>query len=299
MRSPSLKSFCRGNECRQGRNFKKTPLPFFKTYEPSQTLQTIIREYQVYHANWSGEENLPRPFITCLANTEQNLYFYINDPVQLVIAPGKEIPIPSVVITGPKYKTSGLLFGKDHLMVKVAFHPTGTYRLLGISMKETVNTGLDATLYWGQELEELVKQLKHSSYDDLVQMIACFIEQRFDRSCRPEEPIDRVAVQMLDPFKNYTLEEWAAKSCLSLRQFERNFVNRVGISPKLFIRIVRFEHAMKIKNKYPANSWSEIAMECGYTDSSHLLKEFKAFAEFPPSRFYLQPTSGYSEFPTG
>jgi AraC-like DNA-binding protein len=40
-------------------------------------------------------------------------------------------------------------------------------------------------------------------------------------------------------------------------------------------------------------------MECGYTDSSHLLKEFKEFAEFPPSRFYLQPTSGYSEFPTG
>jgi len=99
--------------------------------------------------------------------------------------------------------------------------------------------------------------------------------------------------------KEHTLEEWAAMACLSLRQFERNFIKRVGISPKLFIRIVRFEFAMKIKNNCPDKTWSEIAMECGYTDSSHLLKEFKEFAEFPPSRFYLYPTSGYSEFPTG
>jgi AraC-like DNA-binding protein len=56
---------------------------------------------------------------------------------------------------------------------------------------------------------------------------------------------------------------------------------------------------MKLKNNSGDKSWAETALECGYTDSSHLLKEFKEFAEFPPSRFYLKPTSGYSEFPTG
>jgi AraC-like DNA-binding protein len=56
---------------------------------------------------------------------------------------------------------------------------------------------------------------------------------------------------------------------------------------------------MTIKNSYPDKCWAEIALECGYTDSSHLLREFKEFAEFPPSRFYLKQTSGYSAFPTG
>jgi AraC-like DNA-binding protein len=74
---------------------------------------------------------------------------------------------------------------------------------------------------------------------------------------------------------------------------------RIGISPKLFVRIVRFEWAMKIKNEHPERSWSEIAQDCNYTDSSHLLREFKEFAEFPPSKFYLQPTSGFSDFRTG
>lgn len=212
----------------------------------------------------------------------------------------KEIPVPPVVVTGPKYKTAGLLFGKDHLMIKIAFHPTGTFRLLGINMQQTVNNGLDATEFWGDGVNSVLMELRQCfSYDSMIEIVCRFIEQRFDQLCRPEEPIDQLAIQMLDPLQNHTLEEWSAMACLSLRQFERNFITRVGISPKLFIRIVRFEYAMKIKNQCPDKSWAQIALECGYTDSSHLLREFKEFAEFPPSRFYLQPTSGYSEFPTG
>lgn len=272
-------------------------LPFYKVYTPPSRLEGLIREVQLYHVKWDEEENLPEPFITCLANTEQNLYFYINDPVKIVPDVQVEITCPPMVVTGPKYKPVGLLFGKDHLMIKVAFRPTGTYRLLDIKMQQTVNTGLDATKIWGSEVNELLKKLHNAStYDTMVEIVFTFLDQKFEEFCRTEEPIDAVAVQMLDPINNCTLEEWASRACLSLRQFERNFITRVGISPKLFIRIVRFEHAMKIKNDFPGKNWTAIALECGFTDSSHLLREFKEFAEFPPSRFYLKSTSGYSEF---
>jgi len=211
-----------------------------------------------------------------------------------------EIPAPAVVVTGPKYKPVGLLFGKDHLMIKVAFHPTGTYRLLGIDMHATVNTGLDAAGFWGGEVIALLDELKQiADYDSMIGVVASYLEKKFSETGRPEEPIDNIAVRMLNPLSDHSLEEWALMACLSLRQFERNFTTRVGISPKLFLRIVRFEYSMKVKNFSPDKSWAEIALECGYTDSSHLLKEFKEFAEFPPSQFYLKPTSGHSEFPTG
>jgi AraC-like DNA-binding protein len=275
-------------------------LPFFKTYPPSPLLSSLIKELQVYHMKWQEEKDIPRPFITCLANTEQNLYFYINDPIKIVPTEKVEIPVPPVVVTGPKYKPSGLLFGKNHLMIKVCFYPTGTYRLLGINMQQTVNTGLDAASFWGEEVLDVLSKLRSClSYDLMNATVCSYLESKFDASCRPPEAIDDVAIQMLDPLVFHKQEEWAELACLSLRQFERNFISRVGISPKLFIRIVRFEYAMKLKNNSIDKSWAETAMECGYTDSSHLLKEFKEFAEFPPSRFYLKPTSGYSEFPTG
>ncbi|MBL0745551.1 helix-turn-helix domain-containing protein [Chryseolinea lacunae] len=275
-------------------------MPFYKQFMPSPALSGLIRAFEIYQVNWHSGENLPDPFITCLANTEQCLYFYINDPIRIVPAQNVEIPVPPVVVTGPKNKPVGLMFGKDHLMVKVIFHPTGTYRLLGLNMTETVNNGLDATRFWGDALNDILQQLrKADSHDHMVDIISTFIEAKFDVRCRPEEPIDLVAIKMLDHSHNHAQAEWATMACLSLRQFERNFMTRTGITPKLFIRIVRFEHAMRVKNASPEKSWSQIAAECRYTDSSHLLREFKEFAEFPPSRFYAQPTSGHSEFPTG
>ncbi|MFT3946363.1 MAG: hypothetical protein QM763_05250 [Agriterribacter sp.] len=113
-------------------------MPFFKTYLPSAGLSKIIREIQVFHADWNKEKNLPPQFITCLANTEQNLYFFAHDKTSVVPDAKVEIPAPPVIVTGPKFKPVGLKFGNDHLMIKVAFHPTGTYRLLGADMQQTV-----------------------------------------------------------------------------------------------------------------------------------------------------------------
>jgi AraC-like DNA-binding protein len=275
-------------------------LSYFKVYPPTHSLRSLIRELHVYHIKWQDEKDMARPFITCLANTEQNLYFYINDPVKIVPAEKIEIPIPPVVITGPKFKPVGMIFGDDHLMIKVAFHPTGTFRLLNINMQQTVNAGLDATSFWGEEVISVLKQLSlYSSYDDMIALVCSFIETKHDLNCRPMEPIDDVAIQMLDPQNKCTQEEWASAACLSLRQFERNFIIRIGISPKLFNRIVRFEHVLKLKKNSVDKSWADTAVDCGYTDSSHLFREFKEFAEFPPSNFYLNPTSGYSSLPTG
>ena len=185
-------------------------------------------------------------------------------------------------------------------MIKVAFQPTGTYRLLNVAMQQLVNAGINATGIWGNEISDILHVLQHTNeYDEMVETVSKFLADKAMLQLKPEEPIDEVAVKMLDPLQEYSLNEWASMACLSLRQFERSFITRVGISPKMFIRIVRFEYTMKIKNADNNKSWSQIAMECGYTDSAHILKEFKAFAEFPPSEFFLSPTSGYSELPTG
>tara|TARA_R110002167_G_scaffold35615_5_gene113663 strand:- start:2449 stop:3273 length:825 start_codon:yes stop_codon:yes gene_type:complete len=274
-------------------------MAFYKIYPPEPELGKLIREIQLYHIKWDEEEENIPPYITCLANTEQNLYLFPRDPMRIVPAVNVEIPAAPAIVTGPKNRPVGLIFGKDHLMIKIAFYPTGTYRLCGTNMKATVNAGIDAFEIWHEDINDVLAKLRQLvSYDEMIVTISDFLLRKFDAKCRPHEPIDDVAVAMLDPLAQLNIVEWASKSCLSLRQFERNFMVRVGISPKLFLRIVRFEHAMHVKNTTQA-SWSEIAMINGYTDSSHLLKEFKKFAHFPPSQFYLKPTSGHSTLPSG
>jgi len=276
-------------------------MKFFRKYEPSDTQKNIIREYQILHVKWDASDPLPPPFITCLANTEQNLYFYPKDSVKVLPTIDSDgIIAPVANITGPKNKPVGLKFGKDYLMIKVAFHPTGLYRLLRIPMQKTVNIGLNAVEFLSDEIETVNQKLiQSSSYDDMIKIVSDFMDKRIRDGIANEEPIDKVAIQMLDPFAKNTMPEWASMACLSLRQFERNFTTRVGISPKMYIRLVRFEHAMVIKNKSPEKSWSEIALECEYNDSSHLLREFRQFAEFAPGTLLKKQTSGHGDFPTG
>ncbi|MCB0652395.1 MAG: AraC family transcriptional regulator [Saprospiraceae bacterium] len=276
-------------------------MKFFHQYEPTEAQKDIIREFQILHVKWDESVPLPPPFITCLANTEQNLYFYPKDHVKVLPTIDAEgITAPMANITGPKNKPVGLKFGKDYLMIKVAFQPTGLYRLLKIPMQKTVNTGLNAADFFPQEISIINEKLiKSTSYDEMIELVSDFINEIMANGIAEEEPIDLVAIKMLDPFAKNSLPEWASMACLSLRQFERNFTKRVGISPKMYIRIVRFENAMKIKNQSPEKSWSDIALECGYNDSSHLLREFRQFADFPPGTLIKKQTSGYGDFPTG
>ncbi len=276
-------------------------MKFFKIYKPSYSQNSIIREYQILHMKWDQADPLPPPFITCLANREQGLYFYPRDNVKVLpTIDSQGITAISPTITGPKNRPIGLKFGKDYLMIKVSFQPTGLYRLLRIPMQKTVNTGLDASVFFTKGINVVNdKLIQSTSYDDMIEIVASFIDTQIEKGILLEEPIDSVVIKMLDPYAKNTLPEWASIACLSLRQFERSFTARVGISPKMYLRIVRFENAMKIKNCSPEKSWSQIALECEFNDSSHLLREFRQFAEFAPGSLTQKQTSGYGDFPSG
>jgi AraC-like DNA-binding protein len=72
--------------------------------------------------------------------------------------------------------------------------------------------------------------------------------------------------------------------CRSRRQFERVFQETVGVSPKLFSQIARFQHAA-ISAVDTTTSLADIAAKAGYTDQSHMTHEFKRFANTSPKQF--------------
>lgn len=74
----------------------------------------------------------------------------------------------------------------------------------------------------------------------------------------------------------------AALQGKSLRQFERDFRETVGVSPKLFARIQRFQRARALLAQ-TARPLADIAVELAYTDQSHMSHEFRRFAGSTPA----------------
>ena len=85
---------------------------------------------------------------------------------------------------------------------------------------------------------------------------------------------------------NVTQLAYSANMCV--RNFERHFSDQVGMSPKLFCSVVRFNHALDLKLRSPGKDWTSIAFECGYFDQMHLIKDFKRFSGNAPSVFVKQ-----------
>lgn len=80
----------------------------------------------------------------------------------------------------------------------------------------------------------------------------------------------------------------AANCGLSLRQFERRFKQRIGVSPKVFARLLRFEALLISLIQEPASSLADVASHLGYQDQAHVIHEFKTWASCTPTAFLAQ-----------
>lgn len=81
----------------------------------------------------------------------------------------------------------------------------------------------------------------------------------------------------------YSVEKLAGYACLSISQFERRFIQQMGVAPKLYNRINRFYSAYLLKGLRPNLDWLSIAVQTGYNDYQHLAKDFKQFSGTTPN----------------
>jgi AraC-like DNA-binding protein len=72
---------------------------------------------------------------------------------------------------------------------------------------------------------------------------------------------------------------------LSQRHFIELFASEVGLTPKLFGRIRRFQRAVDQSQNGTRTDWAQLAIECGYFDQSHLIRDFVAFAGVSPAEY--------------
>jgi transcriptional regulator GlxA family with amidase domain len=71
------------------------------------------------------------------------------------------------------------------------------------------------------------------------------------------------------------------------------FNTEVGIGPKALARMVRFNRALALAKAAATPDWAGIAVECGYADQAHLVREFRGFAGSSPTAL-LEGTISFS-----
>jgi transcriptional regulator GlxA family with amidase domain len=102
-----------------------------------------------------------------------------------------------------------------------------------------------------------------------------------------------LAGKIVDSGGQVSVDQLASDAGISSRQLERRFLREVGIGPKLLGRIIRFQQVFRAVEQCDA-TWSAIAVECGYYDQAHLIRDFNQFAQQTPA-VLLSNQSAFTE----
>jgi transcriptional regulator GlxA family with amidase domain len=100
------------------------------------------------------------------------------------------------------------------------------------------------------------------------------------RRRRPHPGVCRAATRILRTRGNVRISALAAEVSISERQLERLFLSEIGVTPKEFASLTRFDWA--VRNAALRTSWAGLAIEAGYSDQAHLIRTFAKRAGLTP-----------------
>jgi AraC-like DNA-binding protein len=256
-----------------------------KDFLPSPALRPFVRSYRIVDMHFDAGD--PPPFKPYTPRPEQCLAFYPFDREKVsCTTSAKTITNVPVALVGQALSVTNRYIHGHFMVVQILFQPGALYRLTGIPGAVVNDQYIDAGCVFPKDIH-LVNEAFFNARDylEIVQIANTFVAKLAARAKKDSHPVD-MTCQYLLANPAVSLDHLAKKSFLSTKQFERKFVERTGVNPKVFSRLVRFDRAFREKNLSPHTDWLTIAFDCGYYDYQHLVRDYKDFTGMKPTDFH-------------
>ncbi|MFC7331028.1 DUF6597 domain-containing transcriptional factor [Marinactinospora rubrisoli] len=206
---------------------------------------------------------------------------FAHPVVNVVFTPGG-----AATVHGPTTRVSEQTLRGAGWVLGVMFRPAGFRPFLGRPMTGILDTVLDLGDVLGADAATAAATVA-AAPDGAARAAAVdrFLAERLPRHRQPAEDTTAVAeLAAADPAV-VTVERLAAGAGLSVRQLQRRFADHVGLGPKAVIRRYRLYEAAERARLGGDVAWARLAAELGYSDQSHLTREFTAYIGVPPHRY--------------
>ena len=253
----------------------------FRSYAPRAPLGEFVSDFWLYE-NYEGMH--PRELI--LPSGTFEMVFNLQEDELRIYGPSepdKWRRFAGALVSGPYSSPFMSDAAEERAILGVHFKPGGAAAVLGIPASEFRDVHVDLKTLWGpaaSELRERLCALRKPS--DRFQLLEQALLQRLKNPCG--HGAVRTGLDMLMRTRGRARTRDIAKAIdLSQRRFITLFASEVGLTPKLFGRIQRVQHA--VDRSIDASDWAQLAVECGYFDQSHLIRDFTAFVGLSPADY--------------
>ncbi|TAF63792.1 MAG: AraC family transcriptional regulator [Cytophagales bacterium] len=170
-------------------------------------------------------------------------------------------------------------------MLVIQFKPTGAFPFLHSPVQKLNDKVVDAKEVFGQEILKLRDELfTVENPQEKFNLVSSWLEKRFDsKKEAPQYLMTFIERLQNEPIAN--LKKVIGNYPATQKQLIEHFKKYVGLTPKYYHRILRFNEILKKINQKEKISWADVAYSCDYSDQSHFIKEFFLFSGFNPQEF--------------
>lgn len=167
-------------------------------------------------------------------------------------------------------------------LLGIRFHPGGTPPFLRMPLHEIT----DQIAELGSLSSKLERDLMRATSESLLLSEKIRAVETLLTSYLANDKHDSwllaLAGRIVDSRGLVSVDQLANDAGVSSRQLERRFLREIGVGPKLLGRIIRFQQVFRAVEHCNA-AWADIALECGYYDQAHLIRDFNQFAQQTPA----------------
>jgi AraC-like DNA-binding protein len=251
---------------------------------PSPPLRGYVRAFE-YHSNYQPQDGdrlhvLPHPY--------QIARLQVGAPVRRWHRASRSFQQTNAFFGGPVTcnDIDVIIDGPDCGQFLIVFQPGGIRRLLGVPANHLVDQIVDAEALLGpcaREMSQRVQEARTATY--MTWIVESYLLNLI-RHADKRNYAEYFAQLQLESHGRIPVSELISASGVSRGRFEKSFLESIGILPKLYARMVRFDHALRLRSSDPAQSWMSISADAGYFDQNHFIKDFKAMTGRLPSEGY-------------
>jgi AraC-like DNA-binding protein len=217
---------------------------------------------------------------------------YPHGNVTVILSFGPAIDFPGLGGARPGSFASGLftepvLTGHDGFQqgVQLDLSPLLAGMVFGLPAAQLAGKVVELDDLLGAEGRDLPERLHDApGWDERFAIVNQWLLRRLDRAPKPAPAVLATWSRLVATGGGASIAELAADLGWSRRHLSGRFTDTVGVSPKTYARILRFERARGLIAERRGAPLGQVALDAGYYDQAHLNRDFREFAHAPPTQ---------------
>ncbi len=200
---------------------------------------------------------------------------------------------PGTVLSGISSRYGIIDSAEQEFVAGVAFRPGGTVAFFSPPADELRDADIPLEALWGRSRAAALRERlleagsTHAMLDILEQTMSDALQ-----SSAVHPAVSFALDQFADQPGAASIAAVQEQIGLSAKRFIEHFKTSVGLSPKHYCRILRFQSALSRAEQGRGVDWTHIAVDCGYFDQAHFIHDFRGFAGITPTAY----DSGRTQF---